>query len=104
MKDLLILIVGFAVISAIIEALILYSGFRLFMAYTFYFLTMYGIVYEINKNYKRGEYSQLTRGDYIIHYPILFLIIFAYYIFGTMLYDETIYYFQQLEYIDHRIS
>ena len=90
-KNSLILISGFVVIGFLIEGL-RYPGFALFLAYLFYFLTMYGLIYEANKNYKRGVYSQLTRGDFIIHIPILLLTIFAYYYFGIMLYDETVSY------------
>ena len=90
-KNSLILISGFVVIGFLIEGL-RYTGFALFMAYVFYFLTMYGIIYEQYKNYKKGEYSQLTRGDFIIYIPMLLLTIFAYYYFGIMLYDETVSY------------
>jgi hypothetical protein len=90
-KNSLILISGFVVIVFLLEGF-KYPEYTLFMAYVFYFLTMYGIIYEQYKNYKKGEYSQLTRGDFIIYIPMLLLTIFAYYYFGIMLYDETVSY------------
>ena len=50
-KNSLILISGFVVIGFLIEGL-RYPGFALFLAYLFYFLTMYGLIYEANKNYE----------------------------------------------------
>ena len=89
-KDTLIIICVFVVIGLLIEGL-RYPGFALFMAYVFYFLTMYGIIYEQYKNYKKDGFIQNDGTDFI-HIPVILITIFAFYYFGIMLYDETVSY------------
>ena len=81
-------------LGIIVEGARLYSGFALFMAYVFYFLTMYGLVYEQYKNYKKDGFIQHD-GTHLINIFVILLAIFAYYYFGIMLYDETVSYFNK---------
>ena len=90
-KDTLIIICVFAVLGIIVEGARLYSGFALFLWYLFYFLILYGILYEQYTNYRKDGFIQNDGTDFI-HIPVILITIFAFYVGGIMLYDETISY------------